>query len=269
MSANNTNPNPAPSNSNLSAQPIGGAMRVEVNSNPTQNPPAPAPAPERPGWLPEKFKSPEELATAYAQLEKKLGGQAPAPAAAGGNTDPNAQVQPDPNAASTLVGRKDFEAYSAEFAEHGKLSDESFAALEKRGFSRELVEDYIAGQAARNEVQVQAVYQEVGGEQAYQGMLEWAEENLQQGDIDAFNGVVSRGSQAEILMAVRGLKAQYAASNKEPRLVTATAPTSGSGEAPFQSTAEMVAAMSDKRYKTDSAYRDMVERRLAKSDILG
>jgi hypothetical protein len=33
---------------------------------------APAPSGERPGWLPEKFKAPEELARSYSELEKTL-----------------------------------------------------------------------------------------------------------------------------------------------------------------------------------------------------
>jgi len=28
---------------------------------------------DRPGWLPEKFKSPEDMANAYSELEKKMG----------------------------------------------------------------------------------------------------------------------------------------------------------------------------------------------------
>ena len=44
-------------------------------------PAQPAPAADRPAWLPSKFKSPEELAASYAQLEQRLGGGGqPAPA---------------------------------------------------------------------------------------------------------------------------------------------------------------------------------------------
>lgn len=40
-------------------------------------PPAPPPAApgDRPGWLPEKFKSPEDLARSYGELEKRLSGR--------------------------------------------------------------------------------------------------------------------------------------------------------------------------------------------------
>ena len=46
-----------------------------------------APAAPRPAWLPEKFKSPEDMARSYAELEARLGGK-PAPAAAAAPTTP-------------------------------------------------------------------------------------------------------------------------------------------------------------------------------------
>ena len=48
-----------------------------------QNPeaaPEPAPSePDRPDWLPEKFKTPEDLAKSYGELEKKLGSREQSP----------------------------------------------------------------------------------------------------------------------------------------------------------------------------------------------
>lgn len=250
----------------LQASQVGGAIRVEatgVQPDPANSQPS---AETRPEWLPEKFKTGEDLAKAYAELEKKQGATPPSPP----TPDPAQPQTPpaDPNAAVAAVGVKDFQAYSNEFAEKGELSAESYAALEKKGFSKELVDTYIQGQVALNEGRVNEVYNAVGGQEQYRAMLEWAEEALDQNAIDAYNAVVVRGNQAEILLAVNGLKAQYQATNKTPNLIGGKPPGSGGGEAPFLSTAEMVAAMSDARYKTDSAYRDMVERRLAKSDIL-
>ena len=39
--------------------------QLEQNNNPNQE--------ERPDWLPEKFKTPEDMANAYSNLEKKMG----------------------------------------------------------------------------------------------------------------------------------------------------------------------------------------------------
>ena len=46
------------------------ADELEANNNPD--------AAQRPDWLPEKFKDAEQMAEAYAHLEKKLGGEEPA-----------------------------------------------------------------------------------------------------------------------------------------------------------------------------------------------
>lgn len=240
---------------------LGGALRVQVQ-NPPQTTPNPAPAadPNRPEWLPEKFQSPEDLAAAYAALEKKLGGTPPAPAA-----------QPDPNApaAPATMDVKDFNKYSDEVLSNGKLSEESYKELEGKGFTRQLVDSYIQGQQAVTDAQVAQVHNAVGGPDAYAAMIDWAANNLSEAEQNAFDGAVNRGNTAEIMLAVQGLKARYDANNRAPQLIGGKPPGANPTEAPYTSTAELVAAMSDVRYNNDPAYRDLVERRLAKSDILG
>lgn len=252
---------------NIAVTPLGGVQRASAappTNEPPQTPPA---APDRPAWLPEKFKTPEDLAKAYSELEKKQSSAATPPPV---TPDPNAPPA-DPNAAAAIkaVGLADFEAYSNEFSEKGELSAESYAALEKKGFSKELVDTYVQGQQALNQTRVNEVYNAAGGADAYQELIGWAEDALEQDQIDAYNAVVARGNQAEILLAVEGLKAKFAATGKAPALVKDARSSATTAEAPFNSTAEMVAAMSDPKYKVDPAYRALVERRLAKSDIMG
>jgi hypothetical protein len=67
-------------------------------------------------------------------------------------------------------------------------------------------------------------------------------------------------------MAVKGLYAQFQASgNASPSLQQGS--TSGSGSVQgFNSSAQMVAAMQDPRYKNDPAYRANIEKRLSVSN---
>ena len=69
------------------------------------------------------------------------------------------------------------------------------------------------------------------------------------------------------MMAVSGLKARYDNTvGVTPTLIQgqAAAPQSA-----FQSTAEIVSAINDPRYKEDSAYRSNVEAKIKRSNVLG
>jgi len=209
------------------------------------------PQPDRPEWLPEKFANVEDMATAYQELESKLG-------------TPEATPEPEgeqPEAVSAINAATD------EFMESGKLSDETFESLEKSGLPKQLVESYIAGQQAIADTQANEVYGSVGGQEGYQAMAEWATENLDEGSLDAFNQIVETGTVDQAKVAAQGLYSQFrAASGGAPQLVQGQ--TTGQSVVPFTSSAMVSQAMSDPRYKQDPSYQAEVHRRLSVSDIL-
>ena len=211
---------------------------------------------ERPEWLDEKFESPEEMAKAYKELQKKM-------------SKPKAEKKEakmdEASAPEATTGA--IEDARNEFAENGELSDKAFDALEKAGLPRSFVEQYIAGQQAMSVQQAAAIQESIGGAGNYEAMAEWASENLADGDLDAFNTIVEGGSVEQARVAVKGLYAQFqAAGGKGPALVQGS--TSGdSGVKPFGSTAQVTEAMRDPRYASDPAYRENVEKRMAVSSI--
>lgn len=215
-------------------------------------PPADPPADQRPAWLPEKFKSAEDLAKAYSELEKKLS----APPA-----DPNTPPA-DPNTPPEVPG-VNTQKYFTEFAETGALSEASYAELAKAGLDKAVVDQYINGQKALNDARTQAGYQAVGGEAQFKQMTEWAKSNLTPAEIQAFNTQVT-GSQEAALLAIQGLNARYTAAVGNPPSgllggsAAASAPSNG-----FQSRAQVVQAMADPRYESDVAYRNSVMQKLA------
>ncbi len=155
--------------------------------------------------------------------------------------------------------------FSQEFFANGKLSDKSYGELSKMGFSKPLVDQFIAGQQAVMAREEQAVYDSVGGKEAYVEMIQWAGQSLSKEEVEAYNSAVSSGNQAHIQFAVKGLQARFAANTREPNLKT----TSGKApQAGFRSVSEVVAAMSDPKYKIDPAYRADVERKIANSNVL-
>ena len=207
---------------------------------------------DRPDWLPEKFQSPEDMAKAYNELQSKLGEGSK-------EKDSSAKEKAEPD---QTVMQEIIDSATNEFIESGELTDKSFKALEEQGLPRGIVEAYVAGQRALMENQVNQVKATVGGEENYNAMAEWAAENLDQSELDAFNEVVESGSINQAQMAVRGLYSQFAsAGGKAPNLIQGN--TSGSAVKPFNSAAQVTEAMRDPRYKNDPAYRKTVEDRLA------
>ena len=118
------------------------------------------------------------------------------------------------------------------------------------------------GEQAINEVKNYA-----GGEQAYDNLVQWAGQNLDQNSINAFDSIINTGSVDAIKIAVNGLKAQYESANGyEGKMYTGKAPQNTKDV--FRSQAELVEAMSDRRYERDPAYREDVIAKLERSDNL-
>lgn len=228
----------------------------------------PADAPEdRPGWLPEKFKSVEDMAKAYQELEKKLGAPKDAPAAEAPKTPENPlEIKPEDAKETVENAGLDFDALEAEYMAKGTLSEASYERLEKAGIPRPIVDSYVAGiQAQARTLELEA-YSAVGGEAQYKAMASWAASNLTQAEKDAFNAATA-GTKEQLMFAIQGLHAKYTAANgREPALLNAP---NGVASGPiFRSVAEMTTAMSDPRYQNDPAYRNDVQERLMRSNIL-
>lgn len=224
---------------------------------------------DRPKWLPEKFKSAEDMAKAYAELESKMG--KPAEPKADPETPP-ADV-PNPTEATTDEAEKalserglDLSKFSEEFSEKGELTPESYAELEKAGLPKDIVDQYIEGQKARASQYESSVKAEVGGDENYSQMVTWAKANMSPQEITAFNNAVGSGDVNQAKLAVLGLSNRYSTANgADPKR------TIGGGKAgaldTFESTAQLTEAMKDPRYKSDPAYRNAVQTKLARSSV--
>ena len=160
-----------------------------------------------------------------------------------------------------------YKRQTLEFEEKGELSEETFAELEKAGLPKEYVESYIAGQQALVERNALDLYNSIGGEEEYDGMIQWAGESLSEGEVETFNELVVNGTPEQQRLAIKGLHAQYRGdTGSGPALKQGT--TSGNSVKPFSSTKELQRAMSDRRYAEVPSYREEVERRLSVSNIL-
>ncbi len=236
------------------------------------------------GLLAGKYKDAAELEKAYVELQSKLGEKGNKDSGEARDTEDTAEVEsektteeteetPQTSAAAELIT-----SASDEFNEKGELTPETIEKFSSMS-SKELVEAYMQVQAdlpqASQEAEVAdistAVVNEVknaaGGEQAYNNMVQWAGENLDQSSIQAFDNIINSGSVEAIKLAVSGLKAQYENSNGyEGQMYTGKAPKTSKDV--FRSQAELVEAMSDRRYDRDPAYRQDVIEKLERSDNL-
>ena len=219
---------------------------------------------DRPAWLPEKFQSPEAMADAYGQLERRLS-QGTEPVAE------DASIS-DLQAVAKGVTSNSLSKYTQEFMTSGELSEESYADLASQGVDKTAVDSYISGQRALVEQNLQSAYSEVGSQEAYGQLIEWATRNLPEADINTFNESVQTVKpdgtldMQRAMFAIRGLKAQRdSVEGRQPQLIQGSR-----GEArgnTFKSTAQVVSAMKDARYETDPAYRQEVQERLAASNV--
>jgi hypothetical protein len=253
-----------------SDQPLDQAPQ-DREAQPVQENPAEAPKAERPEWLPEKFKSVEDLAKAYGELEKKIsqpkqeapkeGEPAQLDEQLKEGEEQEAEKAPD-------ASKVDLTPFHNEWAEKGELTPESFDKLEKMGFPKELVQQYITGFQATQQQEAQSIYKETGGEESYRAMTQWAAQNMSQAEINAYDALVTGGDINAARIAAKGLYAQYVAANGQPPKLIGGQPKGTSGVQAFRSTAEVVKAMSDPRYANDPAFRKDVERRLEMSSVL-
>ena len=207
---------------------------------------------ERPEWLPEKFGSAEEMAKAYGELETKLG--QPKEEAVEEATEEATEVNYE-----TAVNNA-----SAEYAEKGELSEETYKSLEGQGLSKLMVDNYIAGQQAIAIQNQMEITKDIGGAEEYQKMSTWAGEALSDEDLQAYNETVENGSVAQAKFAIKSLYREYQEAGA-PKLAQGS--VNGTGVPPFKSRQQVTEAMRDKRYDRDPAYREEVLARLARSNV--
>lgn len=216
----------------------------------------------KPEGLPEKFKSVEDLAKSYQELEKKLGDSQPKETEV--SKDTNSDLDIAEKAVETAGLNMD--TLASEYAEKGELDEKSYEALEKAGIPKDYVNQFIEGQKAIADQQASSIKNMVGGSEAYTEMTAWAAENMSDEEKSAYNTAVNSKDIETAKLAVVGLKAKFEKANgNEPNLLEGKGTVSG--EKGYASWAEVTRAMGDERYSKDPAYQAMVQEKLANSDL--
>lgn len=226
-----------------------------------------------------KFKTPEELAAAYKELEAKLGG-------AGGTPKPGSQSQQQPaqdkgglltiEDASTILTEKglDYVKYASEYAEHGHLSSSSYAEILGKGISASQIDSFIAGQApviaaqkSVREKEDAEIVESVGGKDAYGQLIEFAKVIYSPTEVQQFNAAIKSRNKIAVKAMLSVLKQQYVDTyGQEPNLGggTGRVPAGPQGDI-FHTRAEYHEAVADPKYRTSTEYRRKVDEKLVRS----
>tara|TARA_Y100000401_G_scaffold114353_1_gene116281 strand:+ start:480 stop:1265 length:786 start_codon:yes stop_codon:yes gene_type:complete len=235
------------------------------------------------GMIAGKFKTVADMVNSYKELEGKLGDiertkeepEATEEEPKAEESDFNAEEFYGEGLASVLeeVGI-DAQDITKRFTDTGNISEDDYSKLSEAGFSKQVVDTYLDGlrggsadvadlsKAAEADIQ-----NSIGGEKAYQDLVEWSVDNLPQETLKSFNELLDTGSVEVIKIAVQGLKAKMdQAQGYEPALIGGGMPRSNNN--PYLTGAEIAAAMSDPRYGKDAAYTQMVYARVGSSDAV-
>jgi hypothetical protein len=224
-----------------------------------------------------KFKSAEDLEKAYLELQKKLGHKETDESSSTDETESDDDGDATPDETETPVAKRvSFlkEASEEYYSNDNQLKPETIEKLKEMP-SEDLIEAYMEWQKGNPTVQAQPLSEDaakdivasVGGQDAYNDTLAWAADNLKPEEVAAYDNVVNSGNKDAIFFAVQALNQRYKDSvGFEGQQVSGKAPKSTVKG--FRSNAELASAISDRRYRTDPAYRFDVEQKLAASGDL-
>jgi hypothetical protein len=216
------------------------------------------------------YASLAELVAAHDALKNPQSAEQTSEAAAATDEKPAKEIPEDDQGASDDAAAQeavsnaglDWNALNSEYAQSGKLSDETYAKLDKAGIPKAEVDTYIAGKQAQSDAYDNAVFEAAGGSKEYSSLVEWAKAALSHDEKVAFNKAVTSGHTAEAALAVEALTARRAKTRGTPPSKLLDGRSDAAGVQPFKSQAEVVRAMRDPRYKSDPAYQAEVRERL-------
>ena len=239
---------------------------------------------EQEALLAGKYKNAEELEKAYVELQQKLGSKSDEPEETPEVKDEKEEEVEESDDSDDLKVSKEkdskladddyslleklWEEAQTEYTDEttNKLSELSNEELVNMHLSyRQNVENNYIPQRELSKEDVKVLQEVAGGPQEYRNMISWAKDNLDENEVSMFDQVMQRGDPLSCFFAVQALQYRYEdeEGTSGETMLTGTAPKESKNI--FRSQAEVVAAMSDKRYDNDPAYRQDVMKKLERS----
>ena len=212
-----------------------------------------------------KYKDASDLEKAYLELQGKLGEKSDEVSE---ETESKTETEEEaPESAANILDDIWNEGQS------DKVSKETFEKLQKM----DPVDVAKMAMEARSKAQepqakefsdqdVEQIHGLVGGSENYNNMMSWAQQNVDEQEVNMYDAVMEMGNPMAAYFAVQALALKYQdQSGKDGQLLTGKAPKS-TGDS-FKSQAELIKAMEDSRYNDDPAYRQEVQAKLERSNV--
>ena len=214
-----------------------------------------------------KYKTAEDLESAYINLQKKLG--EPKADVPEETSEPKAEEEKEeepekeePKVTNILdklwaekdSGFKDETLQELASAKQGDLA-KAYLLYRQQNGPRQLSQDDI-GKLKRV----------AGGEERYNQIVDWAQNNLNQNEQTMYDAVVEKGDPIACYFALQALMGRYEnAVGTDGTMLTGKA--SKNDGSMFRSQQEVIDAMGDPRYDRDPAYRKDIENKLKRSKV--
>ena len=128
-------------------------------------------------------------------------------------------------------------------------------------------EEPIDEEARLPESEENAILESIGGEESFKQVQQWAKDNLDEKEIEAYNKAVNSGDYYSARNALQSMTFAYQnAMGTEPDLIGGK--LSANTTDVFRSAQEVEVAMNDPRYLVDPAYTNDVQEKVYRSDVL-
>jgi len=213
-----------------------------------------------------KYKTAEDLESAYINLQKKLG-------------EPNSNVPEETSEPEAKEEKKEEQKEEPEVTDIlDRLWDEKEdgfkdATLKELASAKQgdLAKAYLLyrqqnGPRQLSQEDIGKLKQTAGGEERYNQIVDWAQDNLNQNEQTMYDAVVQKGDPIACYFALQALIGRYEnAVGTEGTMLTGKA-SKNEGNM-FRSQQEVIDAMGDPRYDRDPAYRKDIETKLKRSKV--
>ena len=190
---------------------------------------------DRPAWLPENFKTPEDLVKSYKESQAKISEL---------TTKAPAKIVEEALKDKGL----DAGAIADELAQNnGQLSPATYKALFEKGLSPEQVGAFVADVRSSQDAGANALYETAGGREEYAKVIEFAKTGVPKELAKAYNDAIRRSDVDTAKILLGNIKDSYVKANgTDAKRITdgagAKPPASSNGDV-FSSMDEYVAAL--------------------------
>ena len=216
-----------------------------------------------------KYKDAADLEKAYLELQGKLGEKS--------DTDSEKAETTDEKVEETEDSKEESESNILDQlwdeGSNNKISEETLKSLSKMNpieVAKLAMQQRQAGAKGESkeftDKDVEQIHGLVGGQENYNNMMSWAQQNVSEQEVNMYDDVMELGNPLAAYFAVQTLALKYQdSSGKDGQMITGKAPKSTADV--FNSQQEMIKAMEDDRYNDDPAYREAILQKLERSNI--